>query len=268
MQNNSEAFYTSFNALANAGKFNFTELWNLLSRNPRADVTWEDAVLLQTIVSNITLGRQMVPTLTDAIIAERRRDRLNSLMFSIGKMELRSEQRGEERDVQIQVLDQGGVIGSFPVTLSTPSPADNWQMKRIGTQLKVYSIEDTIFTSDDLDELKALHAKGERFQSYTIFDNVKETVQLRDVGHKLLQDLVYQIDEYAGNSEQELYQKFYSYADALLTLHDSYRCSIDYWQESECRMMLEIEIREPKEGARYGGDLITSYKRLLKKDGL
>lgn len=233
MEQDKSQVYNMYQSLKSAGRFNYSELCSLFAMG-RAKHTWNDGVLLQTIVHNISIGRPTPPNLVDAIVAEQHREGLKSL-YQYGIVE-GSIPNPNCRYFRILLLPHGSSeeFGSFDAVMST---GKDWYVDRIElSTMKVFNIAETCFQIDE-----SLKANG-RFSSYTIFDNLVNTVEMNEMGTLYLQNLEEQVEQYADGDMMVLFRRFRAYADVMLEMHQDYKLDVRYFQDNVDKVRLQASV--------------------------
>ncbi|BDD79647.1 hypothetical protein [Burkholderia phage FLC9] len=236
MEQNSDV-YNMYTTFKNAGRFNYAELMELFKAG-RPQYTWEDTVVLQTLVHNLAIGRPNWPNLVDAIVADRSLNAMRTL-FMYGIIEEKIVNPNCFR-FQVLVLPHGSAepLASFEAVMRTPNTTENtigWFVDRIEVNSsKIYSIAEPCFPMDTTTE--------QRFSSYTIFDNLGSSVEFKDQGTLYLQCLQEQVRQYAGQDTEDLFQKFRTYADCMLEMHNDYKCGVRYEHIGEGKVRLQVSV--------------------------
>jgi hypothetical protein len=240
-QPNRQAVYTMFTALKSC-VFDLAQLRNLLSAE-HDNRTWDDSVYLLATISNLGLGRPGDVGLVDAMVADQRLERLNDYCFRIVDSNAERDANGQGREVTINVLvpttDRHAdrrVVGSFVVNMRTPQAQLDWRIERIVPgRSKVFTIADKHQRNRD--------AAKKRFDFYTIFDNLRETVYMDEIGTDYLNCLTEQIEAYAGEDMRDLYLKYLAYADAILEEHREYVLQVTYRPLSTNTVKLSVGVQ-------------------------
>lgn len=257
MEQNRRAFYDTYKSLKGCGQFGLKDLRNLFStNNPKR--TWSDSLQLLALISNLSLGRPSMPTLVDAVVAQQRREKLNSYMFRI--VELEDTWNRSEGQMVVEVLHPSrGVFGSFRVVINMPDTELDWRISSIlEYNIKVFTIVDTQY-----------QANVDYCATYSIFDNLTTSVSLTEIGTDYLQCLAEQIRMFHGEDQQALYHKFLAYADMLLSdpKNISYDLEVSYSSRGNDEVALRVEIRRKREAgaSQRRDDVIVAYDQVLCK---
>jgi hypothetical protein len=258
MEHDPSRVYNTYTALKSAGRFNYSELFGLFSMG-RKKYTWNDSVLLQTVVHNISIGRPTAPSLVDAIIAERRSESLKTLyQYAIDEHDVVNPNC---RRFTILLLPHQSAVafGKFDAVMHTPGGEDTrgWYVDHIElNSLDVISIAEPYWTSGE--------RSNERWSSYTIFDNLIESVTLHDRGTLYLQCLEEQVEQFAGKDMGDLFHKFRTYADTMLEMHRDCRLDVSYQPVEEEQVRLQASVYKVEENSTYRTRLVQ-FDEVLKK---
>lgn len=255
MERDPSQVYNTYMALKSAGRFNFNDLCSLFALG-REKHTWNDGVLLQTVVHNISIGRPSWPNLVDAIVAERERDGLKTLyQYSIVEGAIPNPNC---RYFTVLLLPHQSTeaFGSFDAVLCTNGEdTRGWYIDRIELDsMKVFYIAEPGWQHEALG----------RFSSYTIFDNLTRSVELDNMGTLYLQNLEEQIEQFAGADFSDLFHKFRAYADCMLEMHADYKLSVHYSQSGVDRVMLKASVYKDERNSTHRTHLVQFNEVLTK----
>lgn len=257
MEQDKSAVYNMYMSFKSAGRFNYHELRSLFSMGPKKRA-WEEGVFLQTLIHNLSIGRPSWPGLVDAIVAERHRDGLNSLyQYSIDDLQMNNPNCFRFRVV---MLPHGSCepFASFVAVMITRGAEDtrDWYVDHIEqNSMEIYSIAEPAFQQDE---------SGGRFDSYTIFDNLPDSVDMDEKGTLYLQCLQEQIRQYAGKDMEDLFHKFRVWADVMLELHSEYKLRVRYEDVGDDRVRLQASVykEQPNSTGRY---YVAQFNEVMKK---
>jgi hypothetical protein len=252
MQQKNNGAYEQYQAFRGGVRFDFATLAALFSAGNKKYV-WNDSVKLMAVIWNLSHGRPTMPTLVDAIVTERDRENLNTLyQYAIQELPVTNPDCWKFR---VLILPHGSAepFAHFDATMVADRDVKTpWYVDGIDAlSLKVYSIAEPGFTSGV--------STADRFGSYTIFDNLTQTVELMEVGTLYLQCLEEQVEEFAGKDTADLFHKFRTYADCMLEMHDEYRCDVSYKQVDRELVHLQVAVY------RNGHTCIVQFDEIIKK---
>jgi hypothetical protein len=255
--------YEQYQALKSGNRrFDYKTLASLFSKG-RVNHTWTDSVMLAAVVWNLSHGRPTEPTLVDAIVAERDRESLKTLyQYAIEDIEITNPDCWKFR-VLLLWRDSGQPpFATFDAVMCADRDHKTpWYVKEIDMRsLRVYNIAELGFTNPAIADEQAV-----RFSRYTIFDNLKHSVNVDDVGSLYLQNLEEQIQEFSGKDDADLFRKFRTYADCMLEMHNDLKLNVRYFQKNIDLVYLEATVYRDESNST-SRTIIVRFGELLSKE--
>ena len=259
MEKQDNGAYEQYQALKGGQRFDFSTLGVLFAAGNHR-YTWNDGVMLAALVWNLSHGRPTMPTLVDAICAERDRDSLKTLyQYAIVELPVTNPDCWK---FKVLILPHGSAepFAEFEATMVAERDVKRpWYVQDIvGNSLRVHSIAEPGFIDRRMHNTKD---PAGRFSRYTIFDNLTEAVSMTGQGTLYLQCLEEQIEEYAGEDMRDLFHKFRAYADCMLEMHEDYVLSVRYEQICKDHVRLAVSVYADENIRKH----IVQFYEVLKK---
>lgn len=260
MEKKDNGAYEQFQALKSGNqRFDYATLAALFAAGNKYH-TWNHSVMLAAVIWNLSHGRPTMPTLVDAIVAERERDSLKTLyQYAIRELPVSNPDCWKFRVV---ILPHGSAdpFAEFDAVMRADRDLKRpWYVQEIDAMsLRVHSIAEPGFSIWENTAERDFES-DKRFSHYTVFDNLTHAVELLEMGTLYLQNLEEQVQAFAGQDAADLFHKFRAYADCMLEMHDDYRCDVTYKQVDKQLVNLQVAVYKDRQTC------IVQFDEIIKK---